>query len=352
MGNNNFSKNFFLGAFLVLIVLTAVLVKPLAIALITGAILAYIFYPLYTRLFAKLKSKAIAAWIIVILLIILIAVPTYFIANTLTKEGYTLFLNVKKSLRPGAIETIDCAANPKPFCEFSNKIVEQLQDPQIKFYLEDASSKLSTYVINQTSEFIVNLPTMVIGIFVMLFTIYYLLKDGVNFINKVKYSVPLKKHHVDHIIKEFDNFTYATLYGNVITALVQGLIGGTIFFILGLHTPVLAGFAMAFFSFIPFLGTFVVWLPVAIGLFITGEISKAIMLLLLGTFVISLVDNIIKPEVIGKKTKLHPAAVLVGILGGIIAFGPIGILVGPLIISLLLSFVEVYYKEGLGFNHD
>lgn len=351
MANNNFSKNFFLGAFLVLIALTAVLIKPLLVALITGAVLAYVFHPIYKKLEVKLKSKTVAASIIIILLIFLLAIPTYFIANAMTKEGYTLFLNVKKTLQPGAISITDCAKNPKLFCEFSNKIVNSLQDPQVKFYLEDASSKFSNYVISETSKFIINLPTMIMGIFVMLFTIYYLLKDGVNFIHKVKYSIPLKRHHVDHIIKEFDNFTYATIYGNFFTAIAQGLVGGLVFYILKIQTPILAGLAMGLFSVIPYLGPFIIWLPVSIGLLLSGEVGKAIILFLAGTFIISIIDNIVKPEIIGKKTKLHPAAVLVGIIGGIASFGPIGILAGPLIISLLLSFIEVYYKEGLGFSH-
>jgi predicted PurR-regulated permease PerM len=166
-------------------------------------------------------------------------------------------------------------------------------------------------------------------------------------LQEARNSIPLKQHHIDHIIKQFDNFTYATIYGNMITAIIQGTIGGLIFFMLGISAPILAGLAMAFFAFIPFVGTPIIWLPVALGLIFAGELTKGIALLLLGTFVISTIDNIIKPEIIGKRTNLHPLAVLLGIIGGIFAFGLIGIIAGPLIISLALSFIQVYYKEGL-----
>ena len=347
--NNNFSKNFFLAGLFALVILSFIIINPFITAIASGSILAYIFYPLHKRMSKKINAKLSAA-LILILLVLIIVVPTFFIANSLTKEGYSLFITVKQKLS-GTLEETDCAANPALFCETANKIIKLMQDPQTKFYVEDGISKLSTYIINQTTGLIARLPVIVLDLIVMFFLIYYFLLDGPRFIEKIKGSIPLRKHHVDHIIQEFNNFTFATLYGNLITAVIQGFIGGLTFFLLGLQTPILAGFAMAFFAFLPFIGTPIVWIPAAIGLLITGETTKGVILLLIGAFIISTIDNIIKPEIIGKRTKLHPAAVLVGILGGIFLMGPIGIIVGPLIFSLLISFVEVYYKEGLGFNH-
>ena len=348
--NNNFSKNFFLAALLALVILSFIIINPFIIAISSAAILAYIFYPLHKRMSKKINNRLSAA-IILIILILVVTVPMYFIANSLTKEGYSLFITVKQNLASGALKEADCAVNPPVFCEFNNRVVRFFQDEQVKFYVEDAISKFSTYIVNQTAGFIAKLPIVIIDLLVMFFLIYYFLLDGPRFIEKIKGSIPLRKHHVDHIIQEFNNFTFATLYGNLITATIQGVIGGITFFLLGLQTPILAGFAMAFFAFLPFIGTPIIWIPAAIGLLVTGETTKGIILLLIGVFIISTIDNIIKPEIIGKRTKLHPAAVLVGILGGIFLMGPIGIIVGPLIFSLLISFIEVYYKEGLGFNH-
>ncbi len=350
MSDNNFSKTFFLAAMFVLMIFTFIIVKPLFIALVSAAIIAYIFYPLYSWINKRLKSRKISAAIVIVLLIFLITVPLYFAANNLTKEGYSLFLRAKQKLSDGGLEVVDCIEQPRPFCKLNNKIAEFVRDPQVNFYLSDAISKFSSYIVEQTSRFIINLPIVLINMFVMFFVIFYLLLDGAGFIDKAKKSLPLRTHHVDHIVQEFNDFTYATLYGNFITALVQGLIGGIIFFLLGLSTPILAGIAMAFFAFIPFLGTPIIWVPTAIALLIAGDTTKAIILLLLGIFVISTIDNFIKPWIIGKRTKLHPAAVLVGIIGGLFLMGPIGIIIGPLIISLFISFIEVYHREGLGFK--
>jgi predicted PurR-regulated permease PerM len=341
-----FSKHFFLGAILLLLVLTFIIVKPLIATLFAAAILAYIFNPIYKYMVKKTNRKRLAAWVIVIILIVVVVVPAYFIANALTKEGYKLFITTKQRLSNGAFEDIDCDENPGPFCNVNKKVVEFFRDPQTKFYLQDAISKFSTYIVTRTSQLVVELPRIVLYLFVMFFTVYYLLIDGAALLATTKRLVPLKPHHFDHIIREFDNFTFATLYGNLISAVIQGIVGGIIFFALGLSTPVLAGLGMAFFAFLPFIGTPIIWLPVAINLMLSGHMTKGVILVLLGIFVISMLDNLIKPEIIGKRAKLHPIGVLVGIIGGIFTLGLIGIIAGPLIISLLISLAEVYYKEG------
>lgn len=350
MPDNNFSKTFFLMTMFLLMVITFIIIKPLFISLVSAAIISYLFYPLYRWLNKKTNKRRLSASIIIIIIIFLITVPVYFAVNSLTREGYSLYLTAKQKLSEGGLEEVDCLEEPRPFCNLNNKIVGYIRDPQVNFYLTDIISKFSSYIVDMTSRFLINLPIIMINLFVMLFVVFYLLMDGAAFIQKAKTSVPLRTHHVDHIVTEFNDFTYGVLYGNFITALIQGLIGGLIFFALGIGTPILAGLGMAFFAFIPFLGTPIIWVPTAIALLIAGETTKAIILLLLGIFIISTIDNFIRPAIIGKRTKLHPAAVLVGIFGGILLMGPIGIIIGPLVISLFISFIEVYHREGLGFK--
>ncbi len=346
MSDNNYSKNFFLAALFVLAVLTFLIVKPLFIALVSAGILAYIFYPVYKYLLSKTKNKMISALIIIIALAVIISIASYSMVNVLTKEGYTLFITAKQKLSSNSLVETDCVANPSLFCNFNNKIINFMRDPQVKFYLEDTISKLSSYITTETFAFISNLPLFIIDMVVMFFAIYYLLKDGTDFISKIKKAIPLKSHHVDDIIKQFDNFTFATLYGKLITSLIQGTVGGLLFFALGLSTPLIAGIVMAFFAFLPVIGTPIIWLPTAFTLLIEGSTTKGLILILGGTIMTASVDNILKPMIIGNRAHLHPAIVLVGIFGGIFLVGPIGIIVGPLIISLLISFIEVYYKEG------
>ncbi|MBN2421216.1 AI-2E family transporter [Candidatus Woesearchaeota archaeon] len=344
MGDEHFSRNFFIAALFSLVILSALIVFPFATAVMFAAILSYLTYPLYKKIAGGI-GRQFAAGLIVLLLIVLLTIPSYFMLNALTKEGYTLYITAKQKLAVGFDEK-DCVAEPGFMCNTINNLIGFTKGQQFKFYVEDAVSKLTSYIVNKASNFFVNLPKLFIDLVVMFFMIYYFLLDGLSLIKKIKTSIPLKTHHIDEVISQFNNFTHATIYGNLITALVQGTIGGLIFWILGIQAPIIAGIAMAFFAFLPVVGTPIVWLPAAISLFIGGETSKAVILLILGTFVISTIDNIIKPEIIGKRTRLHPAAVLIGIFGGMFTMGLIGILIGPLVLSLLISFVEVYYKEG------
>jgi predicted PurR-regulated permease PerM len=125
-------------------------------------------------------------------------------------------------------------------------------------------------------------------------------------------------------------------------AIVQGLIGGTAFYILGIKTPVIWGAAIAIMSFVPVLGTFSIWGPATVYLFLKGEVLKSIVLLIVGTFGISLVDNILKPIIIGERTKMPTLIIFFSVLGGITVFGPVGVIMGPLVIALFISVFEIF----------
>jgi predicted PurR-regulated permease PerM len=164
-------------------------------------------------------------------------------------------------------------------------------------------------------------------------------------IAKIKDWIPLKKTHKDNIFKQFAEFTHATVYGQFIVALAQGAVATIAYFAFGISSPLVWGLLTAFFALIPFIGTGIIWIPMGITLLINAEIARGIGLLLVGVLIISSIDNFMKPRIIGKRTRLHPVLVLVGVVGGLLAMGLIGIVVGPLIISLLISFIEVYHKE-------
>src|SRR4030067_1668199 len=135
---------------------------------------------------------------------------------------------------------------------------------------------------------------------------------------------------------------YATIYGGIVVAIVQGLLGGLIFWILGLSSPILWGTAMAFLSFIPVGGTALIWAPTSLVFIIQGNFLKGIILLLFGALVISMVDNFLRPKLISSKTKIHPLLLFFSVLGGIQAFGMIGLVAGPLIATLCITLIEIY----------
>ncbi len=348
MAEERFSKNFFLGLLIVLLVLTLMVLYPLMNALLCAIVLAYFFYPVYKYCARMFRSKQVASFVLVIVLIILIVVPSYYITEAITKEGYGLFIEIKQKLATTEQLNINCQKTPYLFCGLTNKFVNLVKNPQVAYYIQDASSKLSSFIVNEASNFIISLPNLIIFFVVMFFSIYYFFIDGELLIEKMKRSIPLKKHHVDHIINQFSQFMHATLYGHVVSAAIQGILGALTYYLLGITTPILAGLAIAVFAFLPIVGSPLIWVPTAITLFIEGSTGKGVILLIAGLFIVTIADNFLRPMLIGKRLNIHPGVVLIGTLGGLFVMGPIGIIIGPLIISLFWTFVEVYYKEGFG----
>jgi len=182
----------------------------------------------------------------------------------------------------------------------------------------------------------------------MIIFLYYFLKDGPQIIRFIREFLPLKKKHQNHLISKTFSTIQGVLYGQVFTSFMQGLIGALIFYLLGLPSPIFWGAIMMLFAIIP-IGTWVVWLPAAINLILTGvswgtpsTVWKGIILIILGVGVISTIDNILKPLLIKKKIELNIGIIMLSLFGGLFMFGFVGIFVGPLIITLLLATFEIY----------
>ncbi|MGZ3558043.1 MAG: AI-2E family transporter, partial [Thermodesulfobacteriota bacterium] len=203
-------------------------------------------------------------------------------------------------------------------------------------------NQISTFIFSQTTVLLRGFSTFVAGFFFTLLSLYYLFKDGSQLFGRLKEIVPLPCGQRDLLIQRFKDMIYATIYGGILIAIIQGFLGGLFFWILGLPSPIFWGTAMSLLSFIPIGGTALIWAPAGIILLIGGAVLKGLILLALGVFVISMVDNLLRPFFISAKTKIHPLLLFFAVLGGIQAFGLIGLVAGPLIATLFLTMVEIY----------
>ncbi|MDD5435019.1 MAG: AI-2E family transporter, partial [Nitrospira sp.] len=174
--------------------------------------------------------------------------------------------------------------------------------------------------------------------------LFFIFRDGKGFLNIIRSSGIVPVREVDLFIKETGDVIIAVLYGVVLTAMIQGALGGFGFWVLGLPAPVLFGTLMFILALVPFAGTPVVWLPAAIWLIYNGSIGKGIFLLVWGVLAISTIDNFLRPYFISKKLGFHGLLSFIGIIGGMIAFGFIGVFLGPLLIAIPLRLFEIYLK--------
>ena len=336
------SRYFFLTCFIILTALSLYLVNSLLIPIVGSILLTYIFYPVYRFITKYLRSKAISSIITTLIILVIIVIPIFFAANAVINESVAFFHEV----RGLDVETITEKASE--YIGLGENVFGQNID--INFYFRDILNKITITLAQQTSDFIFSLPEKMLGIFVMVFILFYLFIDGEDLIRKIEEELPLKRSYKRDIFERFGNIIYATIYGVVVTGVAQGALGALGLWIFGFSSPLLWGIVMVILSILPFVGAYIVWLPAAIFKIFQGELFNGIGLLLYGILIISTIDNIIKPRIIGKRGKIHPVLVLLGVFGGIKVFGLLGVMIGPLILAIFTAFIEIYLTEKQDLN--
>ncbi len=341
-----FSKYFVLLFFVIAAYMVFLVINPFMIPILTSIIISYIFYPLYKWINKKTKRKNLSAVVVTFLIIILIITPVIFIANSLTREVTTVYINSKQRIAEGNI--IGIGPDSDVLWKLNSFLVNIAEKPQISSSIDN----ITNTVISSLSNFIFTIPKKILSFFVMIFLIFFMLRDGELMVKKIKYVIPLKNNYQNKIVKRFGSVTRAVVYGHFITALIQGMVGVLGLYIFGVKSPLVWGVIMLIACMIPFVGAPVVWFPLGVLKLIEGlttnTASITIMgvgLLVYGFVIVASIDNLIKPKIIGDKAKIHPTVILIGVLGGLLMFGIIGIVVGPLILSLFLTFAEIYKTE-------
>lgn len=339
---------FFLG----FVVLSFFIIQPFFNAILTGMVIAYIFYPAYKKLHNKFKKKNLSAFIITILILLIIIVPTILILNTLREEAVSFYVNSKQVFNSEFIGKECTEKQMDIICNVKNFLNNYYSEDELKMYIESIVHKITELFTENITGFFITIPAIALKIFIVFFVIFFMLRDGKLFLLKIKNLLPLKEGQKKVVFNKFNETTYAVVFGSIIIAIIQGTIGGLGFFVLGIKNPMIWALIMMFFALVPFIGTPIVWLPASLFLLISGISSsdtilmiKGIILLLYGTFVISLIDNFLKPKMIGDRAKVHPVLVLLGVLGGINLFGFVGIIIGPVILALFVAFIKIYEEE-------
>jgi predicted PurR-regulated permease PerM len=328
--------------FLVLLLgyLTYQILQPFLSAIAWAVVFSIVFYPVYAFLLRHLKLKVVASSLTLLLLILIIAGPVTYLSFILTDEIKTVLENVNKDT-VGSLK--DIFFNLK-----ITNIIDKIQSYigmgsiDITGILADNIKKIGEGITNSLSSWITNIAGIFLDFIFMLFAVFFLLRDGPGFLSRAKDYLPFAEEDKNRLISKVKDMIISTIYGGVIVAIIQGILGGAAFYFLGINSPVLWGVAISVMSFLPFLGTFAIWGPVAGYLLIQGNYFKGIVLLLFGTLVISMVDNILKPMIISGRTKMPTLAVFFSVLGGIKLFGLIGFIMGPLVLTLFVSVFEIF----------
>jgi len=329
------------------------ILSPFLSSIIWAILLAMIFYPLFQKLQNLLKKKEfLSAFIMTLLVFLIIVLPFTLLMVSLASEVVDGYHRLEEMIKTGQLQAYLERMKEIPILNWIlARLGQNIDPPQMDpmpLLLKNLQ-KISTLIFNQTATLLKGFSTFIAGFFFTLLSLYYLFKDGSRFFNGLKEIVPLPSQERDLLIQRFKDMIYATIYGGILIAIVQGILGGLAFWALGLPSPIMWGTAMALLSFIPIGGTALIWAPAGILLLIGGAVLKGLLLLGLGVFVISMVDNFLRPFFISARTHIHPLLLFFAVLGGIQTFGLIGVVVGPLVATLFLTLLEIYIQ---GFRAD
>lgn len=332
----------------VLTYLTYQVFQPFMTAIAWAVVFCIVFYPAYAFLLRFVRLKAIASLATLLLISLVIIGPFSYIAFAIIGE----IKDFTAKTETGDIESLktllsdervrDMIHRAQSYIGFKGIPVEEMIIENIK--------KMGKWALDSMSSGFTNIISLTANFVFMSFTVFFLLKDGPDFFSKIRDYMPFSDQQKDKLALQVKDMIVSTIYGGVIVAIIQGILGGLAFAILNIGSPVVWGSVMAIMSFVPMLGTSIVWGPAAMLLLLQGLYMKGTVLILIGVFVISMVDNILKPLIIGGRTKLPTVIIFFSVLGGIKFFGLLGLVLGPLVFALLVSVLEIFRTVEGGHN--
>jgi predicted PurR-regulated permease PerM len=312
---------------------------PFIKVLLWAIVLVIVFYPIHKRIERRLGSPSWAAVLSTLLVIVTILVPLTLITLAVVRElsgfAQSLQANVQSLLDPNSPTTGRLLQWAGQYVD-----VEQFRAQNQDFFAERLRAVGQT-VASHTLGFVGGALGLVVEVFFVIFTMYYLFRDGERLRGAFRGAMPLNRTRAHEIFVRTNEVISASVYGVLVIAAVQGMLGGIAFWALGMPSPLLWGVVMTFLSMIPMAGAFIVWVPAALYLGVTGHVGKAIALTVWGALVIGSVDNFLRPKLVGERTRLHELIIFFSVLGGLQVFGVIGLVLGPVIVAVTIALLEI-----------
>ena len=321
--------------------------EPIAWAIILGLF----FYPVYKWIRRTLKvSEVLASLGMCILIIAFIIIPVFALLGSLTTEVIRVYTEVQGHLHSGDFNIVpDKDASPMLNKTVTNALdILKTHETKVKEILTDFSKKMGEFFLKQGTVMFKNVASIIFKAALMLVTLFYIFKDGERMLQTFKDLLPLSKSDVENLVKVMDDVLSATLYGNMLNAFIQGSLGFFIMWMLDFSAPLLWGMIMGFTTFIPMIGPALVWLPATIYLLLAGYYLKAAILLAFSILIISQIDYFLRPLFISGTTQIHTLILFFSILGGLSVFGFLGLILGPILMALCVSILELYRLNSIG----
>lgn len=312
------------------------LALPFLAPLTWAVVLAVGFVPVHRWIESRFRSDNLAAFVSVLAAVLVVAVPVLLVAQQLIREAANGAAYVEELLRTS--DWRDALAGYPRVLDLV-VWVEQRFDPA------GLVGTLARWLTSQSRSLLAGSVAQAVNVVLTFYLLFYFLRDRRRFVAGAIDLSPLEQHEAQHVIDRFVDTVYAIIFGTLIIALVQGTLGGLMFWWLGLPTPVFWGAVMGLLAIVPVLGAFVVWVPAAVLLAVNGEWLSAAILAVWGGVIVASVDNLLFPVLVGNRLKLHTIVAFVGIVGGIVFLGASGLVLGPAIVAVTIALIEVLRRR-------
>jgi predicted PurR-regulated permease PerM len=325
---------FFGVLFGIIAVLAVVVMEPFLTYIVLAGILTYTLFPVYHFFQRRIGRPEVASGLSIMVALLLMVLPAFFLISELVQQV------------SGAYNTFQ-AQNLQRVADY----LSGLTGNRLNFQemLTTAIDQIRRSIVGLAPDILGSIGELLLGLFIMFFVMYYGFREGDAFIERIRQLLPLDPSLKEALFYELRTVTQAVLYGQVMTAVIQGSVGALALLVFGVSNWLFWGAIMIIMAFLPVLGTPIIWVPAAVGLILDGDTARGVGLLIFGSTIVMNIDNFLRPKLVSGRTKVHPVLILIGVLGGLKIFGFIGMLVGPLILALLVAFIKFYEQAYL--NH-
>jgi predicted PurR-regulated permease PerM len=316
--------------------------QPFFNVLLWAAVLAVVFFPMHRRILERTQKPSLAAACSTLLVILLILLPVTFITVAVVRElsgAATAFQasdrTWENSMPPGVVWLLDRVGQ-----------YVHIDRESARTFLIERMQTWGTALAASTLVVVGGAVGAIVQMLLVVFTLFYFFRDGDRIRLAAYDMVPLQRVQWQDIIARTKEVIGATVYGVLAISAIQGVLGTFIFWVLGLPSPLLWGVVMFFLSMIPMAGAFLVWVPAALYLALTGAYAKAVILVVWGVVVIGSIDNVLSPRLVGRRASLHELLIFFAVLGGLQVFGVLGLVLGPVVVAMTLALIEMARQAG------
>lgn len=330
---------FFYGIVVLLGYLFSRIISPFFAPLGWAAVLAVFVYPWHERLVPR-YGHARAAALSTLVATFLIVGPGLLILTAFVQESRAALAAVDRDALSGQFAVLEQGWNR------IRVLIPGAQTLDIRAVVDEAISRTGGFIAARVGGLLADFVVLLFQLFVTLFALFFFLRDADTIMQHVRRSLPFEDLRRERMIRQTRDLVYASVAAGLVIASLQGLAGGLVFAMLGLGAPVFWGVMMGFLALLPFVGTWVIWVPASIWLIATGELVNGVVLAVLGLTIVGSIDNFLRPAILSGRARMNGLLMFISLLGGVSVFGLLGLVLGPLVTAIVSGLFEAYTGPG------